>query len=101
TAQQRLRGYLRALKAYKRAAAEELIRYADYREEGGYAAMASLLDQAGPPDAVFAANNLMTVGALECLVDRGIPVPTRMGVVAFDDIPWAHLVRPSLSTIVQ
>lgn len=101
TAQQRLRGYQRALRAYKRPFAEELIRYSDYREEGGYQAMASLLDQSGPPDAVFAANNLTTVGALECLVDRGISVPARMGVVGFDDIPWAHLVRPSLSTIVQ
>jgi LacI family transcriptional regulator len=101
TAQQRLRGYQRALKAYKRTVEEDLIRYADYREEGGYQAMASLLDQPAPPDAVFAANNLTTVGALECLVDRGIPVPSRMGLVAFDDIPWAHLVRPSLSTIVQ
>ncbi|MCP2329110.1 LacI family transcriptional regulator [Hamadaea flava] len=101
TAQQRLRGYTNAVRRHKRPADDQLIRHADYREEGGYAAMASLLDSGAEPDAVFAANNLMTVGAMECLVDRGISVPGRFGVVGFDDIPWAHLVRPSLTTVVQ
>ncbi|MFI7209384.1 LacI family DNA-binding transcriptional regulator [Micromonospora aurantiaca (nom. illeg.)] len=101
TAMQRLRGYQRALKASGRQTTEDLIRYADFREEGGYRAMASLLETAEPPDAVFAANNLMTVGALECLVDNGIGVPDPFGIVGFDDIPWAHLVRPSLSTVAQ
>ncbi|NUT18556.1 MAG: LacI family DNA-binding transcriptional regulator [Hamadaea sp.] len=101
TAQQRLRGYTNALKRHKRPVDDQLIRHADYREEGGYAAMASLLDSGAEPDAVFGANNLMTVGAMECLVDRGVSVPARFGVVGFDDIPWAHLVRPSLTTVVQ
>jgi LacI family transcriptional regulator len=52
-------------------------------------------------DAVFVANNLMTVGALECLVQNGVQVPREMGVVGFDEIPWATLVRPSLSTVAQ
>ena len=50
---------------------------------------------------MFAANNLMTVGAVECLVDNGVGVPDPFGIVGFDDIPWAHLVRPSLSTVAQ
>jgi LacI family transcriptional regulator len=101
TAAQRLRGYQRALKSRGREATDSLIRFADFREEGGYRAMASLLDEGEPPDAVFATNNLMTVGAVECLVDRGVKVPAQFGVVGFDDIPWAHLVRPSLSTVSQ
>jgi LacI family transcriptional regulator len=101
TAAERLRGYQRALRARGREATDALVRYADFREEGGYRAMASLLDGDNPPDSVFATNNLMTVGAVECLVDRGIRVPDEVGVVGFDDIPWAHLVRPSLSTVSQ
>ena len=62
--------------------------------------MASLLADAAP-DAVFVANNLMTVGALECLMKSGIGVPREVGVVGFDEIPWADLVRPSLSTVAQ
>ncbi|WP_020520194.1 LacI family DNA-binding transcriptional regulator [Catelliglobosispora koreensis] len=101
TAAQRLKGYQRALRARGIAARDALVRYSDYREEGGYEAMASLLGEADPPDAVFVANNLMTVGAVECLVDRGIAIPAETGVVGFDDIPWAHLVRPSLTTVAQ
>ncbi|WP_020523792.1 LacI family DNA-binding transcriptional regulator [Catelliglobosispora koreensis] len=101
TAMRRLRGYQRALKAHGIAANTDLVRHADFREEGGYAAMASLLDSGARPDGVFATNNLMTIGAVECLVDRGIPVPAEIAVVGFDDIPWAHLVRPSLSTVAQ
>ncbi|MBV1854856.1 LacI family DNA-binding transcriptional regulator [Catellatospora tritici] len=101
TAQQRLRGYQRALRAHRRSADEDMVRSGDYRQEGGYQAMAALLDEGGRPDAIFAANNLMTIGALECLADRGISVPDQMGVVGFDDIPWAHLVRPSLTTVAQ
>ena len=101
TAAQRLRGYQRALRSHGRPETTNLVRFADFREEGGYRAMASLLKESEPPDAVFATNNLMTVGAVECLVDRGVNVPGQVGVVGFDDIPWAHLVRPSLSTVSQ
>lgn len=101
TASRRLRGYQRALKAHGLSQDSDLVRHADYREEGGYAAMASLLDSGARPDGIFAANNLMTIGAVECLVDRGIAIPGEVAVVGFDDIPWAHLVRPSLTTVAQ
>lgn len=101
TADQRLLGYRRALESHGRAFDPELVRYADFREQGGYRAMAALLTSRPRPDAVFAGNNLTTVGAMECLVDSGIQVPDEMGVVGFDDVPWAHLVRPSLTTVAQ
>jgi LacI family transcriptional regulator len=101
TAMQRLRGYERALRAAGLAVDEELIRYADFRSPGGYQAMASLLEGVPRPDAVFGANNLMTVGLVECLVDARVDVPGEMGVVGFDDVPWASLVRPSLTTVAQ
>jgi LacI family transcriptional regulator len=43
----------------------------------------------------------MTVGALKYLVMHGIRVPRDIGMVGFDEIPWADLVRPSLSTVAQ
>ena len=101
TAQQRLEGYRRALRAAGRTVDTRLIRYADFREEGGYRAMADLLDHTPRPDAVFPTNNLMTVGALECLVDRGVEVPGDVGLFGFDDVPCATLIRPPLSTITQ
>ncbi|MEJ3750760.1 LacI family DNA-binding transcriptional regulator [Actinomycetes bacterium KLBMP 9797] len=101
TAGERLLGYRRALAAHGLPFDEELVRHADFRESGGYRAMAGLLGLRCRPDAVFAANNMTTIGAMECLVDSGVSVPDEMGVVGFDDVPWAHLVRPSLTTVAQ
>ncbi|MQA27857.1 MAG: substrate-binding domain-containing protein [Micromonosporaceae bacterium] len=101
TADRRLRGYRQALTEAGRAHDETLVRHSDFRERGGYEAMASLLEAGSPPDAVFVANNLMAVGALECLVARGVAVPNQMGIVGFDDLPWADLVRPALTTVGQ
>ncbi|MFV2020446.1 LacI family DNA-binding transcriptional regulator [Micromonospora sp. LOL_023] len=101
TACSRLNGYRRALAAAGQPYQAELVRHADFRADGGYQAMADLLRLDPRPDALFAANNLMTVGAVECLVDQGIDVPSAVGVVGFDDLPWAHLVRPALTTVSQ
>ncbi|MBF8186128.1 LacI family DNA-binding transcriptional regulator [Nonomuraea sp. K274] len=101
TAARRLRGYRAALRRGGVDYDETLVRYADFREAGGREAMRSLLTEEHPPDAVFVANNLMTVGALDALVQADVRIPKDFGVVGFDDIPWAHLVRPSLTTVSQ
>lgn len=101
TARDRVRGYRAGLRSAGQRPDASLLRYADFRESGGYEAMASLLDQPKPPDAVFVGNNLMTVGAMRCLSDRDVSVPADVGIVGFDDIPWAGLVKPSLTTVRQ
>jgi LacI family transcriptional regulator len=100
TASERLKGYKRALRRHGRDLLPELVRHADFRERGGYDAMRSLLADSAP-DAVFVANNLMAVGALKYLVQHGIRIPRDVGVVGFDEIPWADLIRPALSTVAQ
>jgi LacI family transcriptional regulator len=100
TAERRLDGYRRALQTAGRPYDESLVRFADFRQDGGHRAMESLLAERHRPDAVFVANNMMTVGALECVLDRGIDVPNELGVVGFDDMPW-NLVRPALTTVSQ
>lgn len=69
---------------------EAYLRHSDYRVEGGAVAMASLLDAPDPPDAVFVANNLMAVGAVQVLLDRGTPPPA-VGLAAFGDLPFGTL----------
>ncbi|TDD66228.1 LacI family transcriptional regulator [Jiangella aurantiaca] len=101
TATSRYEGYRRALTAAGLPLDPALLRFADFRERGGYEAMASLLDDGAEPDALFAANNLMTVGAMECLVQRDRAVPADIAVVGFDSIPWADLIRPTLTTVAQ
>ncbi|TLW91651.1 LacI family transcriptional regulator [Saccharomonospora piscinae] len=101
TAAQRLRGYRAALAEAGRDEDESLVRFADFREPGGHAAMTSLLDSPMRPDAVFAANNLMTIGVLRCLAEHALSVPADVGVVGFDELPWAEFARPTITTVGQ
>lgn len=101
TAAQRLAGYRRALQAAGRPCDPTLERIADYKEAGGYQATQSLLDADEPPDALFVANSLMTMGALRCLADADVRIPDQMGIVGFDEHTWAPLLRPALSTVAQ
>lgn len=64
--------------------------HADYRVSGGRAAMERLLARPDPPDAVFVANNLMAVGALRALEERGLRPPA-FGMAAFGDLPYFPL----------
>jgi len=100
-AQERRRGYSEALKAAGLAVVDELVRSADFREPGGYAAMGQLLDLKQPPTAVFVANNLMTLGALRAIHGRGLRIPSDIALVSFDDMPWAASLEPALTAVAQ
>lgn len=78
----------------------------DFTPEGGYHAINTLLDQAGkaaaqPFNAIFAANDLMAIGAARALHQRGIRVPDEVELIGFDDIEFAAMLEPPLSTIAQ
>jgi LacI family transcriptional regulator len=73
-------------------------RHADFKVEGGYTAMTDLLALPQRPDAVFAANNLMAVGALQAVREAGLE-PPGIGVLSFGEVPWAPLVHPGLTTV--
>ena len=52
-------------------------------------------------DAIVAASDLIAIGALRALQERGIDVPRQVSVVGFDDIPAASLTNPPLTTVMQ
>lgn len=70
-------------------------------ETSGYSAMQTLLDSQQKFDAVFAASDLIAVGAIRALLDAGVRVPEDVSVVGFDDIPVANYIRPPLTTARQ
>jgi LacI family transcriptional regulator len=70
----------------------------DYRVDGGYAAMCRLLERADRPDAVFVANNLMSVGALRALRDADVHPPT-IGVASFGALPFSTSAPTGVSTV--
>ena len=73
----------------------------DWSAESGYSAMERLLTLSNPPTAVFACNDLMAIGALEAVLEKGLQTPDDVAIVGFDDIPAASWVRPRLTTIAQ
>jgi DNA-binding LacI/PurR family transcriptional regulator len=94
----RLRGYTSALDELGLPTDPILQQNGDWSRESGAAAMARLLDLADPPTAVFCANDLMAIGALDAAFARGISVPGKLAVIGVDDIDAAGLVRPALTT---
>ena len=73
----------------------------DFSQAGGYASMCALFERDEAPTAVFAANNLMTIGALHALRDRGVHVPHQISIIGFDDLDFAELISPPLTVIVR
>ncbi|MCL4424992.1 MAG: LacI family transcriptional regulator [Firmicutes bacterium] len=94
-------GYRKALTEAGLEVAPGFLRRGDFRLEGGYREMKGLLSEGLRPTAVFAANDLMAIGAMQALEEVGLEVPTDVSVVGFDDITLASLVKPSLTTIRQ
>ena len=77
---------------------DRYLRHADFRVDGGHAAMLELLNLPEPPDAVFVANNLMAVGALRALIERNLTPPV-VGIASFGDLPFATLSPGGVTVI--
>lgn len=101
TARERLRGYERALREAKIPLDPALVREGDFREAAGLAMTRDLLDLPIPPSAIFAVNNLTTIGVLGALRERGVVIPSEVSVVGFDDIPTGEILDPPLTVVRQ
>ena len=98
---QRYRGYCKALEASGIKIDPDLQVDADSQETSGTSAAASLLESGRSFDAIFAASDLIAIGAMKCLRKAGISVPGDVSVVGFDDIPAASYFNPPLTTVHQ
>ena len=101
TSRERRRGYLDALAARGIAPRKEFMRAGDFKQESGRVLATELLGVRKPPTALFVCNNLMTVGALAGLHQRGLSVPGDVAVVGFDDLPWAEALDPPPTVVRQ
>lgn len=70
-----------------------------WTREAGRDAILAALDAGERFDAIVAGNDLLAIGAIAAMVDRGLRVPEDVAVVGWDDIPEAAWCRPALTSI--
>ncbi|AKC87658.1 LacI family DNA-binding transcriptional regulator [Pseudoxanthomonas suwonensis] len=98
---ERYRGYAQALREAGLEPDPALQVDAITTEQSGHVAAAALLDAGAGFDALFAASDLIALGALNSLREHGLRVPEDVAVAGFDDIAMASFVQPGLSTVQQ
>jgi DNA-binding LacI/PurR family transcriptional regulator len=98
----RFNGYKSTLEKHDLPLDETCVRIAENVSiEGGYQITTDLLNLFDPPTAIFAVNDLLAIGAVRAMQDRGGKVPDDLSVVGFDDIPLAGSNNPPLTTVRQ
>lgn len=98
---ERYEGYQQALRDHQLPMSQDFVRIADAKQQGGYESTRDLLTQQPCVTALFVANNLMTLGALDAIRERGLKIPDDISIIGFDDMPWANLLQPPLTAIAQ
>jgi DNA-binding LacI/PurR family transcriptional regulator len=71
----------------------------NFKVDGGASAVRVIMEQSSIPTAIFCGNDLIAMGAMSALEEAGVKVPEDVSVVGFDDIYFARLARPPLTTI--
>ena len=79
----------------------ELTANGDWTRRGGHQAMGQLVATEDPPTAVFSANDLMAIGAMDAAREHSLSIPGDLALVGYDDIEAAALVSPPLTTVVN
>lgn len=95
----RQRGFHAALVGHGLPLPDEYVVEGDWTRSGGFGAMRTLLALEKRPTAVFCANDLMAIGAIDAVRQAGLSIPDDIAVVGVDDIEAASLVSPALTTV--
>lgn len=98
TTEERMRGYVRALQAHNIAIDPALIKSGNSRFESGYEKTGELLGD-GRMTALFVANNLMTIGAMQYLIKKKVRIPNEVALLGVGDSIWAEVTNPPLSVL--
>lgn len=77
------------------------IYYGSFSFESGYALMSKVLELKDRPTAAFVCSDIMAWGAIEAAKAKGVKIPEDMAIIGFDDVYFAALLTPALTTISQ
>jgi LacI family transcriptional regulator len=95
----RVEGYRNALRQAGKRFRRDFVAHGDWTRQGGHDAMMSLMSVKPRPDAVFCANDLMAIGAMDAAHELDLAVPGDVALAGFDDVEAATLIRPPLTTV--
>ncbi len=101
TAEDRLAGDRRAMREAGVSDEVQIVVYGSFNQASGSEMMHQLLDRSPRPTAVFAANNLIGIGALHAIQQAGLHVPEDVALVGFDDLPPTLLTSPFFTVSAQ
>ncbi len=102
SARERFHGFVSALQEAGQAIDPAFVRFGEYHRDFGLAAIRSLMN--GPcarPTAIFAGSDYIALGVLQGLHELGLECPRDLSIVSFDDMPFAELLHPPLTTVRQ
>ena len=99
SAQQREKGYRRALRDANIPLDSNLIIRGDYGFKSGYNCTGKLMEQ--KPTAIFAISDMQAIGVVKALKSMGLSVPQDVSVVGFDNISFAEIYDPGITTVSQ
>lgn len=99
--QNRLNGYLDALKHNNMRVEPVLIKQVDFNRRRAYEATLQLLDLPQPPDAIFAISDRVAIGAIMALKERNCRIPEDVAVVGFGNEATSAILDPPLTTVMQ
>ncbi|HEV7567093.1 MAG TPA: substrate-binding domain-containing protein [Microbacteriaceae bacterium] len=94
-------GYLAALRAAGIEPDTRLVAGCEFSRGGSTDAARRLLALNPRPTALFAVDNLRTLGAYEAILESGLVFPGEISLLGFDDLEWTTIVRPPLSVVAQ
>lgn len=97
--EERMTGYLEAMRSAGLKIVKEHIIDGNSTEEGGYMCAKELLQSANPPTAIFTVNNLMTMGAYKALADARVKIPKELSLLGFDDFSLAAYLDPPITLV--
>ncbi len=97
----RLVGYQQGLEHNGLLFRHEWVLDGDFTEEGGRFAMERMLELPDLPTAIFFAGDMMAIGGMELLKQRGYVIPEDFSIIGFDDIVMSSHLSPALTTIRQ
>ncbi len=101
SAQERFKGYLKALADHGVRPEQAIIKFGDFHIDSGYALMRELMEEPNPPEHVFISNYYMHIGATMYLVDHASTLPRVPAIAGFDDMEFTSLLGFASVTVKQ